>query len=527
MFEYINEVVQEASMATCDAILNYIDKCESFKEFSTSEDFDEYVQESMMYFVEYVSKDKDEITKWMNEKGYFYTGDNPKKKKETLRMYNFLKQHDFRPSDQTYKTDIDDGKGGKIREKLLIDPGQNKTIRTFPEVGDTMSSNKELKDIRSGDNSTFTYNTNSGDSEIKIGSKELKGKQQYSQQTLKHEEGHLDAFLKSGKQDLMPRDNTTAEAIDMYNKLGQPSLNAHDNSNAEAYADKYGAKHAKMRRSHNKQSKMTDEELLKSFRKIHLVVDNNCKYATKTLKEMEKSISRYENSINNIKNKLADGRSFDTTEIIRHVSTAKRKLADESKGLFHYIYDLQTYRQRMNEALDDLRHTAFWQRDSAYYNKENSYKLFKETHDKYVKVINKLVKELSPEKLKEFKEMIPIMKITSRVADSHITKREFSDETLIGREKLKEIDAIENMTDEEKDQIMSSNVIAEKSEIAKDIKEYEDEIKECKKTIKEMNKTFMWASKELNQSTNFRYQYARQFIKEYFEEYFNDFVYND
>ena len=122
MFEYINEVVQEATMTTCDAILNYIDKCETYNECETTKDFDEYVQESMMCFMEAVSKDKDEITKWMVKKGYWYDGDNPKKKKECNRMYQFLKQHDFRPSDETYKTNIDDGKNGKKRIKLTIDP---------------------------------------------------------------------------------------------------------------------------------------------------------------------------------------------------------------------------------------------------------------------------------------------------------------------------------------------------------------------------------------------------------------------
>ena len=126
MFEYIdniNKVSMESQMNVCDSIINLIDKYEAINEYDEESPAGEIVMESMSVFMEYVSKDKDEITKWMAKNGHFYEGDNPNKKKRTLRMYNFLKQHKFDPKDSTYESDIETKDGKKKRIKLRIDYG--------------------------------------------------------------------------------------------------------------------------------------------------------------------------------------------------------------------------------------------------------------------------------------------------------------------------------------------------------------------------------------------------------------------
>lgn len=294
MFEHINEVVQEASMATCDAILNYIDKYESCKEFTTSEEFDECFQESMMYFMEAASKDKDEITKWMAKKGYWYDGDNPKKKKECNRMYQFLKQHDFRPSDETYKTNINDGNGGKRRIKLNIDPNtlsdddkellknsKKYGVLSFEKDNYERAVRKAKHDsgIKAGNNASHVgyRNKSSGeitDEEIQIGSKLLKGKQYNSEQTLKHEEGHaesLDRKTAKRKNAELSEEHPANVAIKEHINSGKYA-NGHDASSEELMADLYSAANSQIRTKHwgkNKTTrKVTRGELTRYFNKL-------------------------------------------------------------------------------------------------------------------------------------------------------------------------------------------------------------------------------------------------------------------
>lgn len=292
MFEHINEVVQEASIATCDAILDYIHKCETYNDFETSKDFDEYVQESMMYFMEAVSKDKDEITKWMVKKGYWYDGDNPKKKKECNRMYQFLKQHDFRPSDETYKTNIDDGKNGKKRIKLTIDPNtltkeDKEILKKGHEEGEAtvwlFDKVKQLQDhensIKAGDNASFRPRSK----QIEMGSKTLKGKQYKSQQQLKHEEGHADSLFKGNNDNYknkdLPSDHPANIALKEHKESGK-FVNSHDDSTEELMADLYSAMNSQIRTKSwgkNKTTrKVTKTEIIKHFSNIVIQCEKEC-----------------------------------------------------------------------------------------------------------------------------------------------------------------------------------------------------------------------------------------------------------
>ena len=79
-------------MTVCDSIIDIIDKNELIKEYNTCDVFDDFIMESMSLFMEAsanVKKTKD-IKKWMEEKGYYYKGNNPKKKKLTARRLSIV-----------------------------------------------------------------------------------------------------------------------------------------------------------------------------------------------------------------------------------------------------------------------------------------------------------------------------------------------------------------------------------------------------------------------------------------------------
>ena len=316
MLEYIadiDRVVMESQMNVCDSIINLIDKYEAINEYDEESSVGEIVMESMSIFMEYVSKDKDEITKWMDKKGYFYTGKNSNKKKQCLRMYNFLKQHDFRPSDETYRSDIKEN-GTNKRIKLIIDPSDYEGLTDddkklldikhgspeYEKLSDiekyrylTFLSNKGLhRSIRKGKNASASYHTNT----IKIGSKELKGKQYRSQQTLKHEEGHIESKGRNGK---LPEQHPANIALKEHKDAGK-GVNAHDNSTEELMADLYGAMHGRIRTKHwgkNKTTRaLTKNDIERSFNKLHEGLDDKIKnmledmYSTDTKNEILKNI---------------------------------------------------------------------------------------------------------------------------------------------------------------------------------------------------------------------------------------------
>ena len=256
----VDTVVQEADVNVLDALMNVIDKNDMIQEWSDSEDFSELFMESMVWFTEAASKDKDEITKWMAKKGYWYNGDNPKKKKECNRMYQFLKQHDFRPSDETYKSDITDGNGGKKRIKLNIDPNsitkedseflnavRNKDDKELTSeermrrllLEDTKSTDAK---VRAGKNAFYTHK----DESINMGSKTLKGKQQKSQLTLKHEEGHAESHSRGFANKHLPEDHPASQALAEHKAAGK-YVNSHDDSTEELMADLYAAIHGSIR----------------------------------------------------------------------------------------------------------------------------------------------------------------------------------------------------------------------------------------------------------------------------------------
>lgn len=251
---------------------------------------DEYNVDSSDYdiFMESKNRERDkaprnDIAKWMNDRGYWYMGDNPKKKKECNRMYHFLQQHKFNPSDGTYESSIKIKDGGYKRLRLVIDPTDDLSpdakkryseLREMHNKGDRLTEEEagELemidqvtvvsRDIRAGKNASYT----SGDKIISMGSKKLKGKQVYSQLTLKHEEGHALADLVRNEKRLQGFMNSADKFIKAASESGV-HINNHDSNPEELFADRYAVEKGRIRtkKSSTGDRSINDTDLKKQF----------------------------------------------------------------------------------------------------------------------------------------------------------------------------------------------------------------------------------------------------------------------
>ena len=376
----IDTTIQEADSCVLESLTNLIEKNEQIQEWSDNEDFSELFIESMMWFTEAASKDKDEITKWMAKKGYWYDGDNPKKKKECNRMYQFLKQHDFRPSDETYLTDFTVGNSKeKKRLKLNIDDAAmtKKEKERYKELSLKLKNGEKLTDeegsefynldnkmdgimdLIKGSNAYYLPSENS----INLGSKTLKSKQYHSQSTLKHEEGHADSYnnatklfpdaeeeslreMTKPKNTRLPEDHPASKALEEHKKSGK-YVNAHDNDTEELMADAYAAQHSKIRNKHkgSKNAKgernITKSEIQRSFDSMP---DMFTKY-DKWVKSMEtvasKRIPRFKDAIDHLKNINVSEMAYDTSE--KFFSELRSNLSEigvKTKG-FEYMFSVQ------------------------------------------------------------------------------------------------------------------------------------------------------------------------------------------
>jgi conjugal transfer/entry exclusion protein len=470
--------------------MNLIYKETLINEYSENTTFSEYFMESVdSYFTEYASKDKDEITKWMDKRGYWYDGNNPKKKKECNRMYQFLKQHKFDPKDETYETEIEE-KGKKKRIRLVIDPGQN---NNYKGLSDTMTDSDRTNVVK-GLNATLTRDFRNNDMDISIGSKELKGKQHNSQVTLKHEEGHANALVKNNYKSIDPPDDTNREARDLWIKSGGPELNAHDDQTSELYADKYSAQHTKMRNKNagKKKSKntrkITDTELKKHFIQISRdLVDLDEKY-NDSIKKLQKELTDYEKHLSGIEDyvKKESEKEYYTTEFLNFLLNVSENnyWNKKEKSILDIIGELQDTREEIKTKLDDTTLSQYY--------KSLEYKHMKESFDQYKETVNSAFKELSPDKFKMFKEHIDFSKV--------ISKNIQTDEI--------------NVSDDTKNKMKESKLFKDSykrliSEIQNIIDNYFKNIQSCKKCIYD-------AKNKFNQSSEFRYKFARQFINEYF-----------
>lgn len=283
----IKSIQTDVSLSVIDSIINLIDKNELISEYSEDEVMNDIIMESMIVFMESFSKDKDEITKWMYKKGYFYNGDNPKKKKEFNRMYQFLKQHKFDPKTETYESDIKMKDGKNERIKINIDPDISNEDKDFylknkdKEKDLSIDNLKRLyriedmidiiNDTNKGKNA-FYYPANNS---INLGARKLKNKQFDSQITLKHEEGHAESH-KYGKNGIsknrnLSEDSPAIKALKEHKAAGK-YVNSHDDSTEELMADLYAVINGKIRTKNWGKNKTTRKinivDLVRKFNKV-------------------------------------------------------------------------------------------------------------------------------------------------------------------------------------------------------------------------------------------------------------------
>lgn len=550
MFEYINEVVQEATMTTCDAILNYIDKCETYNECETTKDFDEYVQESMMCFMETVSKDKDEITKWMVKKGYWYDGDNPKKKKECNRMYQFLKQHDFRPSDETYKTDIDDGKGGKRRIKLTFE-AENKTLfdnskRLRPTNIKTFEQRMWEDMIKRGENAQYSVKIdkdgNHINEKILVPAKTLKQKQYRSGFAIKHEEGHASNYYRNNRSTTDEERPDLRQAIDDYKATGK-KVNDHDDSVEEMSADEYGIKHMKIRnknagkKSNTKTRKVKAYEIEKMFNKVNSSIIKNIEGKITTAKNTIKQLKYFEN-LQSITNKK-DIRSL--LNMFRIDSIGRGEKDSDIKNITrNYLPSLlngENIPKHVNDTIKEIEdkikeYEEDIKSEFSKYKREKSRIMYNDEYDdlKKKEKISWLIEDTT-DMIKMYKELIASQK--EWITEEQNRLKEF-ERLMNDKEMKKRLSLIEYRYNKSKepseDDLNEVNRLFNEIKSTGYIKEWIQKLEEdIKKERESMNDFKMFKSNltKADESAQMRIELGKKAIKEYFEEFINDYIYND
>lgn len=557
VFDQINDVIMESSMAVYDAMLDIIDKRETINNNDPSNEFDNIITESFQIFVEYVSKDKDEITKWMDKKGYFYTGDNPKKKKECLRMYNFLKQHDFRPSDETYKTNIDDGKGGKRRLKLTFEADKNETglegtvfsdkNRLRPTGTKTPEQRMWEEIIKRGENASYSASIDKRtgkaiNEEILIPSKTLKQKQYRSGFTIKHEEGHA-ANRYHNNRHLSDADRPDLrKAIDDYKATGK-KVNSHDDSVEEMSADEYAAKHTKIRNKNagkkgaSNTRKIKASEIEKHFNKTSVYLTDDAKRKITSAKSIIKQLKYFENlkSITNKKDtrsllimfNIDRGGVGETDSDIKNIAKDYlpsllngenipkignewiKKCEDDIK---YYEDSLKSEFDRYKQEKSEIMY------DHEYDELEKKSRLAEITEDmtdtiRHYKKMIKRSKEYIKEEQEELKEFNRLMNDNEMKKRLSVIEHIYNKEKDLSKDDLNEVNRLFN-------EIKATGYIKEW------IKKLEEKIKNEQAFINDFKFLKSTATKA-DSSDQMRIELAKRIIKEYFEDYLNDYIYND
>ena len=274
----INETIQEADMAVLESMMYIIDKREMFVECN-NETLDEIFTESMSWFLESKNRERDktprnDIAKWMDEKGFWYTGDNPNRKKKCNRMYHFLQQHKFDPKTETYESDIETKDGKKERIKL---------------------------DIKYGNSDMYVTT----EDKIYLNTENVRAPQAVSDFALKHEEGHrhdikrneraLESLKKGDASETkaLAKEVTDAEDFIKHNK---DDLNSHDAKSKELLADKYAVTHAKIRTKgagsgHGQQYRNVNQhDVKKAFVNMAIDIDKDGLSSLKEFKDVKEDL---------------------------------------------------------------------------------------------------------------------------------------------------------------------------------------------------------------------------------------------
>ena len=505
IYDEINSVIMESSLSVLDAMMSLIDKNNTINEYSENSSFSDIFLESMMIFMESKNRERDktprdEIAKWMESKGYWYTGDNPKKKKECNRMYHFLQQHKFDPKTETYESDIDDGKGGKKRIKLAIDYDVSK-----------LEPNRSVHNPALKDNAWYSTKTKG----ISIGSPTLKGKQQNSQFTLKHEEGHANHHDKRPLRDQNINNVESAARQFIYDtKRSGQFINSHDDDSEELYADLYSAKHSKIRtkgagENHGQATRnFNKKDVEKAFNKISNSIKESIASLSQTKEYYDRLIKDLEVLRDSNINKHSTFRKFDIGSPAAMNKFRGIFKSDEASKFISYIDDL-------SDLIDDI--------------KSNKYHISKAKHeldqiksdgndisskqkeiDKLIKLQTELIDELQlcQKRLNRFKKTtgFDISQSTVLNIERIITKYR--------GEHLKDIPE----QDKKVVQDFLDSVLVPKMD--KCIEDIETEIASAKK-LRETIET------DMEHSTKMRFDFVKKFVKEYFEELFDEYIYCD
>jgi hypothetical protein len=550
VFDQINDAIMESSMAVYDAMLDIINKRETINDNDPSTEFDNIITESFQIFVEYVSKDKDEITKWMDKKGYFYTGDNPNKKKRTLRMYNFLKQHKFDPNDSTYESDIKTKDGKKKRLKLRVDAEgyvsdeEYKRYRALSEkINNKTASEAEkeewakLKDdveavgeIQAGQNAFHS----SKDDSVSMSHKTMKTKQYHSQTTLKHEEGHADSLHRgngSRANHNLDENHPANIALREHKAVGK-YVNTHDDSTEELMADAYSAGHSQIRtknagkKNTRKTRPITSSEVQRALIGLTSLFDNYKAACERMVKRAKSDVEKFTKAKDALNSISVEGIKSDNIESMYESILDKcDKIGKETEtfmassssgsisitsGSFE-LYDIAEFSTISDDSIvshfKDLSHKLTGYKMFA--------KAFKSDDDKEIALAQRKYPEVYED----------ISRYGSRIINDEIEKLSkrldrFKDPS----------DFYGKAVDKHRTQLKLNNYLknadVEKAgaivkKIVKPIIDIVD------KKIKDGNKIIRNAEQALRETHELRANFAKDYVKEYFEDFIDDFIYND
>lgn len=480
----IDESINESSYYVCESIMDMINKYEYANDHNINGTVSSIILETMLVFMESKNRERDatprnEISKWMEEKKYWYTGNNPKKIKERNRMYHFLQQHKFDPKDETYETSETDANGNPIRLKLHIDP-----ISDLDENGYSVLDDQEQADsIRRGNGSVY-----GGDDAVYTGSKILKGKQPLSQFVTKHEEGHDDDNRarrdESHKKDKVELNNEFEDFKQKHIDAAGKSLelNEHDNDINEVYADRYAINHAGIRTKNWGTNKETRKLNNKDIQKIF---DNISRWSVKETYTLE----AYVKKVDKIKTLMRKIRNNKINTYITHrvVITDLKQVKTEYKELMDFVFDIQATKINLDRVKEDAT------LKSVYTKKLNNLESMINEYDE-------VVKHISPKDM-DYLKKIADLDASLEKAGSYMKE---NDET---------------------------KALQETPEFKRALEDYKDRLtKALEKAEKKLDEVSEWAKKglkilkspefKLDESSQFRADLNKTFVKEYFEEFF-------
>lgn len=546
MFEYIdniNRVSMESQMNVCDSIINLINKYEAINEYNEESSIGEIVMESMSVFMEYVSKDKDEITKWMAKNGHFYEGKDANKKKRTLRMYNFLKQHKFDPKDSTYESDIETKDGKKKRMKLRVDADgyvtdkEYKRYQALSEKIDNKTASEDekeewakLKDsidgvssIHAGENAFHS----SKDDSISMSHKTMKAKQYHSQTTLKHEEGHADSLHRGNgirANNYLDSDHPANVALREHKAAGK-YVNPHDDSTEELMADAYAGAHSQIRtknagkKNTRKTRPITSSEVQRALNSITDLFDNYKDACERMVKRVKKDAEKFIKAKNALNNISAEGIKSDNTKAMyKSILDKCDQIGKETETFLASSFGTITINTAIVEDYDIKEFSTFGDDSIISKFKELSHKLtgykmfakaFKSDDERQFSLATRKYPEVYEE----------ITRYGTRIVNDEIEKLSkrmdiFKDPDRYG----KTVDKYRTQL-KLKNYLKNDDVAKADDLVKKTIKPIIDIID---KKIKDGDKIIRNAEQALRETYALRANFAKDYVKEYFEDLFGD-----